>query len=142
MLLFRKKAGLVRGEVSRTTVKFFDNTASIEHPSGGMWRRQCKRKSGAFTGTAGHLDGLFHHPGTKAAGAHTNTFGGPIDQRANGLQIRSKDTVGLIVGMADVMPRLMPLVTNLTYVRHSLDSFSRRFVVLKTSDMLPCPSLV
>lgn len=88
-------------------------------------------------GTASNLDGFFHHPGTKTAGAHTNTFGSPIDQRANGLQIRSKDTVGLIVGMADVMPRLMPLVTNLTYIRHSLNSFSRRFVVLKMSAMLP-----
>jgi hypothetical protein len=83
------------------------------------------------------LDGLLHHPGTKTAGAHANTFGGPIDQRANGLKIRPEDTVGLVVGMADIVPGLMPLAANLTYVRHGLNSFSMRFVVLKTSAMLP-----
>jgi hypothetical protein len=81
------------------------------------------------------LDCLLDHPGTETARTHANTFGGTIDQRANGLKIRPKDTVGLIVGMADIMPGLMPLVTDLTYIGHDLDSFS--CVVLKTRAMLP-----
>lgn len=80
------------------------------------------------------LDCFLDHPGTQTAGAHANTFGGAIDQRANGLKIGPKDAVGLIVGMADIMPGLMPLVANITYIRHGLNSFS--FVVLKTSAML------
>lgn len=81
------------------------------------------------------LDRLLDHPGAEAAGAHANPFSGAIDQRANGLKIGPKDTVGLIIGMADIMPGLMPLVTDLTYIGHGLDSFS--CVVLKTKAMLP-----
>lgn len=92
--------------------------------------KSCEAREGAEA-----LDRLLDHPGAEAAGAHANTFGGAINQCANGLKIGPKDTVGLIVGMADIMPGLMPLVTDLTYIGHGLDSFS--CVVLKTRAMLP-----
>lgn len=83
------------------------------------------------------LDRFLYHPGAETACAHPNPFGSAIDQRTNGLKIRSEDSVGLIIGMADIMPGLMALATNLTYKSHDRHSFSTRFVVLKTSAMLP-----
>jgi hypothetical protein len=72
----------------------------------------------------GGLDGLLHHPGTQTASTHTNTLGGAIDHRADALKIGSEDAVRLIVGMADIMPGLMTLATNLTYKGHDPHSFS------------------
>lgn len=83
------------------------------------------------------LDSLLYHPRTKTASTYANTFGGAIDHRADVLKIGSEDPVGLIVGMAHIMPGLMTLATNLTYKSHDRHSFSTRFVVLKTSAMLP-----
>jgi len=83
------------------------------------------------------LDCLFHHPRTKTASAHANTLGGAINHRADALKIRSEDSIGLIIGMADIMPGLMALATNLTYKSHDLLSFLTRFIVLKTKAMLP-----
>lgn len=99
-----------------------------------MQRERQVRIRGKRTET---LDRLFHHPGTEAASAYANTLGGAVNHRADGLKIRSEDSVGLIVGMADIMPGLMTFATNLTYKSHDLHSFSRRFVVLKTKAMLP-----
>lgn len=70
------------------------------------------------------LDCFLHHPGTETAGADANALSGAIDHRANGLKIRPEDSVGLIVGMADIMPGLMTLAANLTYKSHDLHSFS------------------
>lgn len=70
------------------------------------------------------LDRFLYHPGAETACAHPNPFGSAIDQRTNGLKIRSEDSVGLIIGMADIMPGLMALATNLTYKSHDLHSFS------------------
>jgi hypothetical protein len=70
------------------------------------------------------LDRFLHHPGAETTGAYANTLGGAIDHRTNGLKIRPEDPVGLIVGMADIMPGLMTFATNLTYKCHGLHSFS------------------
>ena len=104
-----------------------------------------RQRTATWEGTLGEvqgketevLDGLLYHPRTKAARTHANAFGGAIDHRADILKIRSEDPVGLIVGMTDSMSGLMTLAANLTYKSHDRHSFSRRFVVLKTSAMLP-----
>lgn len=83
------------------------------------------------------LDGLLDQSGTETAGADADTFGGTMNHRADRLKIRPEDSISFIVGMADVMTGLMSLAANLTYIRHGLNSFSTRFVVLKTSAMLP-----
>ena len=70
------------------------------------------------------LDRFLHHPGAETTGAYANTLGGAIDHRTNGLKIRPEDSVGLIVGMADIMPGLMTLATNLTCKSHDLHSLS------------------
>ncbi len=69
------------------------------------------------------LDSFLHQTGTKAACADADTLRCAVDHCADSLKIGSEDPVGLIIGMAHIMPGLVPLTANVTCVRHGLNSF-------------------
>lgn len=69
------------------------------------------------------LHRLLDEPGAEAAGADSDALGSAVHQRADGLEVRSKNALRLVVGMADVIPGLMPLPAKIACVRHDGDSF-------------------
>lgn len=70
------------------------------------------------------LYGLLDEPGAEAAGAHSDALGSAVYQGFDGLEVRAEDALRLVVGMADIMPGLMPLAAEITCVRHGRHSFS------------------
>jgi hypothetical protein len=64
------------------------------------------------------LHGLLDESGPQAPGAYPDTLGVPIHERTNALKVGVKDTFGLVVGMADIMPGLMSFSTKFTYKCH------------------------
>ena len=86
------------------------------------------------------LDGFLDEAGTEAAGADPDMFVRPVDQRPDSLEIWIEDTLGLVVGMADVMTAPGMLSAHFaceSHVRNSFVPFDNRRRCLQAEGMLP-----
>jgi hypothetical protein len=68
-------------------------------------------------------DGFLHQAGAEATGANPEMFMRAVHQGTDSLQVRIEDTLGLVVGVADVMAALMPLPADITCKSHDPLSF-------------------
>ena len=75
------------------------------------------QQEGRNEGSGSRLDGFLDQTGAETAGADPDPLMGPLHQRPDGLEIRAEDALGLVVGMADVMPGLMPFAAKVACVR-------------------------
>ena len=64
------------------------------------------------------LNRLLDQPRAQASGAHTNARGAAIDQCPYPLQIGVEHPLGLVIGVTDVVPALVPFAAYLTYECH------------------------
>ena len=66
----------------------------------------------------GLLESFFDFPASEAAGADTDTSGRSVNQRADTLQVGVERPFGLIVGVTNIMSRLVLFGADVTYECH------------------------
>lgn len=66
----------------------------------------------------GPLESLFDFAASEAAGAHTDTSGRSVNQGADALQVGVERPFRLVIGVTDVMSRLVLFGADLTYECH------------------------
>ena len=65
-------------------------------------------------------DGFLDLAAAEATGADSNAFGRSTDHCADTLEIRIERALGLVIGVTDVMARLMLLCTDVTCECHGV----------------------
>ena len=65
-------------------------------------------------------DGLFDFSAAKATGADSNAFGRSVHHRADTLEVGIERAFGLVVGVTDVMARLVFLCADVAYECHGV----------------------
>src|SRR5207249_5261742 len=66
-------------------------------PSSQFLNRESRSVASAW------LNGLLDFPAADAAGAHEQASRGAVHERPDGLQVRTEDALGAVVGVADVV---------------------------------------
>jgi hypothetical protein len=64
------------------------------------------------------LDRLLDQSGPQAPRAYADPQGIAIDERPHPLQIGTEYSLGLVVGVTDIMTGLVPFATDITYKSH------------------------
>ena len=80
------------------------------------------------------LESFFDFPASEAAGAHTDTSGRSVNQRADALQVGVERPFRLVIGVTDVMSRLVLFGADLTYECHE-ETPSQERVIARDSSM-------
>ena len=89
------------------------------------WRQRPRRRLSSSAGASATvlsgrspLESFFDFAASEAAGAHTDTSGRSVNQGADALQVGVERPFRLVIGVTDVMSRLVLFGADLTYECH------------------------
>ena len=104
------------------------------------WQRPRSRLSSSACASAtvlcgrSPLESFFDFAASEAAGAHTDTSGRSVNQRADALQVGVERPFRLVIGVTDVMSRLVLFGADLTYECHE-ETPSQESVIARDSSI-------
>jgi hypothetical protein len=104
------------------------------------WQRPRSRLSSSAYASAtvlcgrSRLESFFDFAASEAAGAHPDTSGRSVNQRADALQVGVERPFRLVIGVTDVMSRLVLFGADLTYECHE-ETPSQESVIARDSSI-------